>query len=251
MKRNCLITSSIIFVTLTNAYGQTCTNTKTRPDSSYVLSTIITGSNCKTSETIYFIVNPNYDGSGSVAFRPVQSCTSCNTGQVLTDVTYTDDGCEYSSTNIYKTCGCPSASCTNCSDSDWTPANSYHIQMRQRKTCICGTCNTIVEFRCASGYYGIASSMDDPRCNACPDNAGCPGGPNFVCVQGYYLNNNSCSRCPISSTFYAGTSGTDAAVGTTIGAGASAINECYIPGNYTLHDNIGNFQFTSSCYYNP
>lgn len=65
----------------------------------------------------------------------------------------------------------------------------------------------------------------------------------YRCIQGYYMGELGCVRCPSSGGVY----------GTTAAAGATSITECYMPAGTTLpfSDDAGSgtSTFTSDCYY--
>ncbi|MDE5615701.1 MAG: hypothetical protein K2I81_02615 [Alphaproteobacteria bacterium] len=105
-----------------------------------------------------------------------------------------------------------------------------------RCTCSPGT----VSYKCASGYYGTATSAQS-GCTACPGNATCSGGNGsvFRCNVGYYKNGTSCTRCPASGGVY----------GTTAGAGATSVTECYLPSGTAFSDASGSGTYEGNCYY--
>jgi len=102
------------------------------------------------------------------------------------------------------------------------------------------SCSACTTYRCASGYYGTATSGTS-GCTICPSNATCAGGNGsiFVCAKGYYKDGGLCSRCPTSGGVY----------GTTAAAGATAVTECYLPANTPITDATGTYIFTGNCYY--
>jgi len=103
----------------------------------------------------------------------------------------------------------------------------------------CG-CATTFTYKCASGYYGTATSATS-GCTKCPENATCAGGngSTFSCAKGYYKDGTSCARCPSSGGVY----------GTTASTGATSITDCYLPSGTTFSDSTGSGTYTSNCYY--
>lgn len=71
----------------------------------------------------------------------------------------------------------------------------------------------------------------------------------YACAQGYYDSRGvgistsasgvSCTRCPSSGGVY----------GTTAGAGADAITDCYLPSGTAFSDTTGGGTYTGNCYY--
>ncbi|MDE6481257.1 MAG: hypothetical protein K2L25_00315 [Alphaproteobacteria bacterium] len=59
------------------------------------------------------------------------------------------------------------------------------------------------------------------------------------CKVGYYLENESCKRCPSSGGVY----------GTTVNHNAGDITSCYIPSGTTFSDTSGNGVYEGDCYY--
>ena len=119
--------------------------------------------------------------------------------------------------------------------------------------------NHSTEYRCATGYYGTATSSS-AGCTACPANATCVGGNNstFVCNAGYIKNSSSCGACmagnycPGDNSMYScktNTNNTDA----TSAAKSDAITDCYVPASasWLFSDTVGSGteQFSSNCYY--
>ncbi|MDE6478141.1 MAG: hypothetical protein K2L95_03205 [Alphaproteobacteria bacterium] len=102
-------------------------------------------------------------------------------------------------------------------------------------TATCSCKQTSSSYKCASGYYGTATSSTS-GCTACPSNATCAGGNNstFSCNKGYYKDGSSCSACP--------------GIGTSA-AGATSISSCYIPAGTTYSDSTGGGEYTANCPY--
>lgn len=100
-------------------------------------------------------------------------------------------------------------------------------------TCTCKRGTTT--YKCASGYYGTATSAS-AGCTACPENAACSGGNNstFMCLAGYYKNGWTCSQCPDRQ--YSPD-------------GATAITECRIISGTPFSDETGSGSYTADCYY--
>ncbi len=80
-------------------------------------------------------------------------------------------------------------------------------------------------FACKNGYEPNSGFTD---CVA-PDK----------CAQGYYKAGATCQPCPKL----------DDVAGKTAGTGATAITECYIPSGSAFSDDIGDWKYTSDCYY--
>lgn len=72
---------------------------------------------------------------------------------------------------------------------------SYYVGQTAYSRCVAGT----TTYKCASGYYGTATSAS-AGCTACPDNATCAGGngSTFICNRGYYKSGAACQPCPNS-----------------------------------------------------
>jgi len=61
----------------------------------------------------------------------------------------------------------------------------------------------------------------------------------YQCKIGYYGTGTSCTRCPSSGGVY----------GTTSGAGATKITECFLPAGTAFSDTTGSGTYTENCYY--
>lgn len=63
-------------------------------------------------------------------------------------------------------------------------------------TCYCGLSDTKT-YKCASGYYGTATSQST-GCTKCPTGATCPGGNNstFICPSDTLKTQDACNACP-------------------------------------------------------
>ncbi len=124
----------------------------------------------------------------------------------------------------------------------WTAINCPTYNTTATYSCACRDQNTT--HKCASGYYGTATSSS-AGCTACPSNATCAGGngSTFVCAKGYYKDGTSCSPCPSS----------DGIAGTTASTGATSITSCYLPSGSTRAfsdtNGSGTETISSNCYY--
>ncbi len=61
----------------------------------------------------------------------------------------------------------------------------------------------------------------------------------YQCKIGYYGTGKSCTECPASGGVH----------GTTSGAGATAITECFLPAGTAFSDGTGSGTYTDNCYY--
>ena len=132
--------------------------------------------------------------------------------------------------------------CTSCKTSTRT-ANGVTTTTTRSMTSTCSSschvtpsCNiTSTTYKCASGYYGTATSAF-AGCTKCPNNATCAGGngSTFVCNSGTYKSLGSCIKCP--------SPGTSA-------AGSTSVSSCYIPSGTTGSDDSGSYKYTANCYY--
>lgn len=95
----------------------------------------------------------------TVECRPCEINADCDTSSGY--------GCVNGNCQLCKTC---SADCTNI---DWADQTTAGYQRRTLKTCDCGTgkCNEKNEYRCAKGYYGVATN-NLTGCAACWLNVG-------------------------------------------------------------------------------
>jgi len=140
--------------------------------------------------------------------------------------------------------------CNNCSGSTTSTSTNGVVQTQTKTlTTQCpkvegGTadcsCDNVTSYKCASGYYGTATSATS-GCTKCPANATCAGGngSTFSCAKGYYKDGTVCARCPSSGGIY----------GTTASTGATSITSCYLPSGTTFSDSTGSGTYTSDCYY--
>lgn len=144
------------------------------------------------------------------------SCSNCNTGTELT--------------NRY--------GITTTTRGTWGPSSCPTYETTATYSCSCQ--NKKTTYKCASGYYGTATSSS-AGCTACPDNATCAGGngSTFVCAVGYYKSGSACVQCPASGGVYGATSGT----------GATSITECCLPSGTSFSDTSGSGTYTGNCYY--
>lgn len=100
-------------------------------------------------------------------------------------------------------------SCSNCDTTGWNAyAAGYQYQIT--KWCSCaGECNSAVNYRCASGYYGVS-----------------------------YDGDSGCTRCPQSGSRYGSSA-----------AGSVNITACYIPENINVTEDSGTYVYVSDCHY--
>ncbi len=144
---------------------------------------------CKTSTFKY------YDGQYGV-----ESCTSCASGESLTELTIDIPGC----TNTVKYNDCCSGCDTSCtSDTTWS-AYKEGYEFKENRKCECNTCVLSNVYRCAAGYYGIAS-LSATGCERCPANGSSaagslvithcyqPAGATLSETNGTYTFTSSCS----------------------------------------------------------
>ena len=131
--------------------------------------------------------------------------------------------------------------CTSCKTSTRT-ANGVTTTTNRNMTSACNNCHvtpscniTSTTYKCASGYYGTATSAL-AGCTKCPDNATCSGGngSTFVCNSGTYKALGSCINCPSPGTSP---------------AGSTSVSSCYIPSGTTGSDGSGTYKYTADCYY--
>ena len=132
--------------------------------------------------------------------------------------------------------------CTSCKTSTRT-ANGVTTTTTRSMTSTCSSschvtpsCNiTSTTYKCASGYYGTATSAF-AGCTKCPNNATCAGGngSTFVCNSGTYKTSSGCASCP-----WPGTSA----------AGSTSISSCYIRSGTLGSDDSGSYKYTADCYY--
>ena len=120
---------------------------------------------------------------------------------------------------------------------------------------------TTATYTCISGYYGTATSSSS-GCNACPDNATCPGGngSTFTCNAKFAkCGGSSCcsciagNYCPGDNIAHSCSTDTGHSYATSA-ASSDAITDCYVPTTYNWsfsNDGIGSGtqKFTSNCYY--
>lgn len=224
------------------------------PDgNSSTLCTIYTGSYyCGEPENASNPLPPNYydlayNCNGNPIFKctrtiaggtfAVRQCNTCKTPYTLVKGDIAGDISCSLKTPLYKyTCQCV---CSNCTASGSWSAYGTGYQKYTGQGCDCSgstaTCKTITDYRCASGYYGTATS-GSTGCTVCPSNATCSGGNNstFKCNKGYYKNGSGCTQC--------------ASPATTKAAGSYDISECYIPEG-TYSDTTGKYAMNCDCPY--
>ena len=132
--------------------------------------------------------------------------------------------------------------CTSCNST--TRTNNYGIVVTtgRRITTTCNNCHvtpscsiTSTTYKCASGYYGTATSATS-GCTKCPTNATCAGGngSTYVCNKGTYKTSSGCESCPSPGTSP---------------SGSTSISSCYIPLGTTGSDGSGTYKYTANCYY--
>ena len=157
----------------------------------------------------------------------VYSCSGCNSGFELRDVTITSNECT-NNPGTYKQCVYVSdeLSCSSdseCSDmtTDWTAASSGY-QTRTYGDCVNGVCKGVKKVRCAAGYYGSSPS--------------CTSGGAMIC--------SGCTQCPLYTDANGKTERTTSSAGTT------SEGCCYVESsnNTTFSDTTGSYTFTSDCY---
>ena len=131
--------------------------------------------------------------------------------------------------------------CTSCKTSTRT-AGGVTTTTTRSMTSTCSNCHvtplcktTSMTYKCASGYYGTATSAF-AGCTKCPTNATCAGGngSTYVCNSGTYKTSSGCASCP-----WPGTSA----------AGSTSISSCYIRSGTLGSDDSGSYKYTADCYY--
>lgn len=109
-------------------------------------------------------------------------------------------------------------------------------------TITCSCKSEVTGYRCATGYYGTATSAR-AGCTVCPENATCTGGNDstFSCNVGYYKNaaGDGCEPCPEHVESGAQTSS----------AGVVDVTGCYVPSSSTWTDEKGTLSFEEDCHY--
>lgn len=108
---------------------------------------------------------------------------------------------------------------------------AYCVGQTAYSRCVAGT----TTYKCASGYYGTATSAS-AGCTACPANATCAGGngSTFICKANYYKSGAACQPCPNSGKST---------------AGSTSITSCYLPSGTTFSDSTGSGTYSDKCYY--
>ena len=241
----------------TNACSeQSCSDFPTMDDAS-----VTGGQNCATSESLCYESRPP---SGFIGYNyKTTSCTSCPSGFVMDTVTQTStDALDCVVT--YNTCvkqRCPDE-CP--SETEWTPDDTIPGLIRQctvRTSSGTGECIEI----CDEGYYDQKAAYDPNdqdfpvdewqklsiKCKPCPKGGTCERGSNApTCNKNSYSYSENksaanyflytCESCP-----YYGRVPT-----VTSGAGATSVNQCYVPNTQHMRDAAGNeFRFSDKCYY--
>ena len=132
--------------------------------------------------------------------------------------------------------------CNSCKSSTFTNLNGVTVTTNNRITTTCNNCHvtpscstTSTTYKCASGYYGTATS-ETSGCTKCPTNATCAGGngSTFSCNRGTYKSGSGCASCPSPGTSP---------------SGSTSISSCYIPLGTTGSDGSGTYKYTANCYY--
>ena len=132
--------------------------------------------------------------------------------------------------------------CNSCKTTTGTNINGVVVTTNRSITTTCSNCHvtpacsvTSTTYKCASGYYGTATSASS-GCTACPTNATCSGGngSTFVCNRGTYKSGSGCESCPSPGTSP---------------SGSTSISACYIPSGTTGSDGSGTYKYTANCYY--
>ncbi len=241
----------------TNACSeQSCSDFPTMDDAS-----VTGGQNCATSESLCYESRPP---SGFIGYNyKTTSCTSCPSGYVMDTVTQTStDALDCVVT--YNTCvkqRCPDE-CP--SETEWTPDDTIPGLIRQCTVTTSSGTGECIEI-CDEGYYDQKAAYDPNdqdfpvdewqklsiKCKPCPANGTCERGSNApTCNKNYYSYSENksaanyflytCKSCP-----YYGRVST-----LTSGAGATSVNQCYVPNTQHMRDAAGNeFRFESNCYY--
>lgn len=168
----------------------------------------------------------------------------------LTGSSWSYHGCSVDSCN---TCRAPNPSDPNSYGIITYDNNYYNVDCDSRTQTATCTCQKAKAYRCASGYYGTATSAS-AGCTKCPDNATCAGGNSstFKCNQGYYKNGSACTRCPASGSVYGTTKGKPitGSLLYTEEYNATDITECYLPsGTPFISNTSGSGIYTNDCYY--
>ena len=241
----------------TNACSeQSCSDFPTMDDTS-----VTGGQNCAASESLCYESRPP---SGFIGYNyKTTSCTSCPSGYVMNTVTQTStDALDCVVT--YNTCvkqRCPDE-CP--SETEWTPDDTIPGLIRQCTVKTSSGTGECIEI-CDEGYYDQKAAYDPNdqdfpvdewqklsiKCKPCPANGTCERGSNApTCNKNYYSYSENksaanyflytCKSCP-----YYGRVST-----LTSRAGATSVNQCYVPNTQHMRDAAGNeFRFESNCYY--
>ena len=204
------------------------------------------------------------------SYNPGDGC-ACNGGKVLKCPSSREDAYNYCSEHTDATCvfggmsgtqicgrsvdGAPDSHlCSLCGVSSGTSTTSASTYINKKVTTTCSVSNYVVSatssspiYSCKSNAYGTATSATD-GCYQCPDNATCNGSATFTCDAGYYKSGNACTQCPTATSTYTN-SGLTVLVRGTSAAGATKVEDCYIPGgDTTYYDSTGTKKIVNACH---
>jgi len=173
---------------------------------------------------------------GSLRSVGVASCTSCNPGYELTEVSGGVTACSatyeeafatgtgaVSSSGHYKYTECvKNCQASNCISDAWKALRTGY-ESRTYRSCsttgASGTCNASTQYRCAAGYYGTSTN-----------------------------GTSGCSQCPTWSGVYTDSARTTLVRGTSSADSNTAITGCYVVAG-TYYDATGTFKTTGNCQY--
>ncbi len=148
--------------------------------------------------------------------------------------------------STYYSCTCNIAKATyECADGYYgtaTSATTGCTACPDNATCAGGNASTFI---CNSGYVKLNSNPT--VCTKCPDNANCASGL-ITCNAGYYLDGNTCERCP-ASMFNPGAPLPSTMIPGESAMGSTSINDCYLPSGTNFSDNTGTGTYGADCYY--
>lgn len=144
---------SVLLLFPSNSYAfKICSETMSCNGDSSMACMTLNAARCKTSMFKY------YEGTYGV-----KSCTSCNSGESLQELSISIPGCSNKVT--YNDC---CRGCSSCgSDTNWS-AHKEGYEKKITRRCECNRCVETTSYRCAVGYYGIAT-LSATGCTKCPD----------------------------------------------------------------------------------